>query len=376
MILDEPWTEAQRGAAWLLLELWSKHSRWPTYQWFEQQLRARGENPLELLLSFPTVGGPRGERQFYSAVEFERSVVPRPASKVCLTVAGLASFSEEYVSPFLALLRAASATRLRAVIDPFQETEVSFTSDDFAASQPNLPAELRAATYSLLENEPVVGLNGRGHSDDGSWRLTLGPDIDTYAKVHTVAQYLDEIRVRLTPPPAAPVRVLPSPVGLATALDYLDVTWRLHAGAPLLVLDGAARITSLAFSVGGEEEFQHRCSALAEIFKTMRVPGAAGVGGHPFERLSVFLETRLEADDFADALRAIDVLQAFRLVRVGQQHSSGVAGGMAALNQLGVPGPPFDWAAAWETVHSHVTQAVLDLRDATARVARPDTGDD
>jgi len=39
-----------------------------------------------------------------------------------------------------------------------------------------------------------------------------------------------------------------------------------------------------------------------------------------------------------------------------------------ALNELGIGGPPFDWTAAWSPIRERVIFAVLDLRNAVARL--------
>jgi hypothetical protein len=91
-------------------------------------------------------------------------------------------------------------------------------------------------------------------------------------------------------------------------------------------------------------------------------------GGHPLQRLAGYLAAHLNEDDAADASAAIDVLDAVRRIRTGQQHAHRSHEAFAALNVFGVVGPPFDWTAAWSTVRGRITVAVLDLRDAVARL--------
>lgn len=42
-----------------------------------------------------------------------------------------------------------------------------------------------------------------------------------------------------------------------------------------------------------------------------------------------------------------------------------------ALQQLGVPGPPFDWPSAWATIWNAAAVAFMDLRDIVARLPGP-----
>jgi len=40
------------------------------------------------------------------------------------------------------------------------------------------------------------------------------------------------------------------------------------------------------------------------------------------------------------------------------------------LEELGVPGPPFDWPQAWQTIQSVTSNALMDLRTVVARLPR------
>jgi hypothetical protein len=130
-----------------------------------------------------------------------------------------------------------------------------------------------------------------------------------------------------------------------------------------------AGATALAFDAGNEDEFRSRCSALMDLVKNWNAPGVPGAGGgHPLQRLADYLAAHLDENDTADASAAIDVLEAVRRIRTGQQHAHRSHEALAALNEFGVVGPPFDWTAAWSTIRERVTIAVLDLRDAVARL--------
>jgi hypothetical protein len=162
-------------------------------------------------------------------------------------------------------------------------------------------------------------------------------------------------------------------VNLATALGYLDVTWQLHTGKRLQQeVTDLAGATGLAFDAGNEDEFRGRCSALMDLIKNWDVPGVPGAGGgHPLQRLGTYLSAHLDVDDAADAGSALAVLDAVRRIRTGQQHAHRAHEAIAALNELGVAGPPFDWTAAWSAIRDRVTLAVLDLRAAVAHLPGP-----
>ncbi len=369
-----PWTDAQRLLAEQVATVWVEHGQWPTYQWIDHHMRRHDLDPLETLLSFPAIGGARGVT--YADVRYERSTDPDPSSRVRLTVSGFARMPwpmcRTRAEMFLDLLRAAVAIERDADIDPVMITALELTSDQLAERlHPTLRDQV-PALYEVFSTEPLEGFGSRGDGGpDGTWHVSIDTGVRVYQGVDNIEDYLESVRRQLTPPPAPPApRVLPSPVSLATALAYLDVTWELHAGRRLFEVTDLAGVTSLAFEAGNENEFRGRCSALMDLLKNMHAPGIPGFNGHPLKRLRAYLEANLAQDDTASAAPALSVLDSVHGIRIGQQHADRLRDVIPGLNELGVAGPPFDWTAAWSTVRDRVTFAALDLQ---ATVARPAT---
>jgi hypothetical protein len=252
-------------------------------------------------------------------------------------------------------------------------THVAVTATELA-ERIRTPLDEINMLYDVVADEHLQGVGGSGRAPDGTWRMDLTPEIRVYHGIRKVDEYLATVREHLTPAPTPqPPRVLPSPVNLATALGYLDVTWQLHTGKRLLQeVPDLAGATGLAFDAGNEAEFRGRCSAFMDLIKNWDVTGVPGAGGgHPLQRLVAYLAAHLDEDDAADGSAAIDVLDAVRRIRTGQQHAHRSHEAFAALNELGVGGPPFDWTAAWSTVRERVTLAVLHLRAAVAHLPGP-----
>lgn len=372
----DDWTEPQRTLADALTEVWIQHRQWPTYQWVDHHMRHAGLDALEVLASFPIIGARRHNTLSYADAAYDWwATPPTPESRVRLTIAGLArqpsvQQCNARVNLFLDLLRTAVSVENDIDIDPLAVKTVALTATELARHI-RTPLDEVNALYDVVADEHLRGIGGGGRGPDGTWRFDLTPEISVYDGIRHVDEYLAVVREHLTPaatPP--PPRVLSSPVNLATALGYLDVTWQLHMGKRLQQevtdLSGA---TSLAFDAGSEDEFRSRCSALMDLIKNWDVPGMPGAGGgHALQRLGAYLAAHLDEDDAGDADSALAVLDAVRRVRNGQQHADRSHVAFAALNELGIGGPPFDWTAAWSTIRERVTAALLDLRDAVARL--------
>ncbi|SNR82080.1 hypothetical protein SAMN04488107_0043 [Geodermatophilus saharensis] len=375
----DPWTDAQQTLADALISVWVERDAWPTYRWVNHQLRRMGLDPLETLASFPTIGTRRHNTLSYADVAYEWwATPPSPESRVRLTVSGLARQHRlprcnARVNLFLDLLRTAAEVERDTELHPLSSTPLTLISNTLA-ERIRTPLDEVNRLYEVVTDEPLQGVGSRGLDQGGNWRMELDPDIRIYAGIGSVDQYLATVRTYLTPAlTALPPRVLSSPVSLATALGYLDVTWQLHTGKRLQrEVSDLAGATSLAFEAGNEDEFRGRCSALMDLIKNWDVPGVPGAGGgHPLQRLGAYLAAHLDEDDAGDTSPALKVLEAVRRTRTGQQHAHQAHDAIAALNELGVAGPPCDWTAAWSVMRDRVTLAVLDLRAAVAHLPGP-----
>lgn len=155
---------------------------------------------------------------------------------------------------------------------------------------------------------------------------------------------------------------LNSPFTLPAAIDYLDAIWRLRFNEPLVEPPGLERSARIAFSVGTVEEADSALSALAEVLKTLNVPGMPDVGGHPLQRLVPFLRTCLPEVAMPAIQQAIIVLDAVRQVRASSQHIGTQSRAIAALDEIGLVYPIADWPAAWTHIQRTVAHSCDTIR--------------
>jgi hypothetical protein len=236
----DAWNEAQQTLADALTGVWVEHGQWPTYQWVEHQLFGGGLDALETLVSFPIVGVRRHNMLSYADVAYDWwATPPSPESRVRLTIAGLARQHRNprchaAVNLFLNLLHAASEMERDIEIDPLELTPLTVTSP-MLAERLRTPVDEVNALYDVVAGEHLHGVGGSGRAPDKTWHINLKSEIRVYCGIRNVDEYLATVRQHLTPAPTStPPRVLSSPVSLATALGYLDVTWQLRTGERLL----------------------------------------------------------------------------------------------------------------------------------------------
>jgi hypothetical protein len=367
------WSEPQRFLADRVFWAYASTGVWPVFQWIQAELWRRGDNALALLESFPTIGGPWAGGRTYCDVFYERSAVPSQDSTVRLSIRGISQIQNgaQIVQVFIAALNLAAEARASAAFDPTRVVAVELTSDALNGHlRGAAPAALITEVFDLMQREPLRGILSRSTLPDAQWRIELGPEVIRYRGL-TIDGYLAQVDADLSRPPEASLgRVLPNPLDLATAFTYLDTTWRLHNPRPLLNVGDLAAVTSLAFPAANGDEYSARCSALGDILKSLQCPSASGVDGHAVHRLHAYLKLHLEEDDRVELDGIVTTLESIRRARDARAHSSALAQGQVALEQLGVPGPPFDWPTAWAAIQSSAATALMDLRAVVARLPR------
>jgi hypothetical protein len=174
-------------------------------------------------------------------------------------------------------------------------------------------------------------------------------------------------------PPALPP-ILPSPLSLAAALDYLNVVWRLtHAGERLFAFSSAERTTRLAFDVQTSEEFAAHLSAFADILREanrrVKAESQKKHRDRPLARIETDIAARLEADSVARATEAIRMLELVIALRDSDQHGASTARAVAAFRELRVTYPPTDWNTSWRVLSAQAVDALNAIREELASVS-------
>ena len=150
-----------------------------------------------------------------------------------------------------------------------------------------------------------------------------------------------------------------SPFAVTATLDYLDVTWRLHTGAPLVVLPGANRTARLESDVHTPAELDGALNAIYEVLTRLNVPKGNGEG-HGLTRLRSWCSTNVDANDADRVEHAIDLLAAVIDLRNARQHNDtkpSRASERDACATLSIAWPIYDAPTTWRLVQSRCAYA-------------------
>ncbi len=372
--MTEPWDEHQKHLVERIYWAYMRYNQWPVYQWIEADLWKEGFEALEIIRSFPVIGGPSAFNRKYSDLDVALGDLPRPEVRVGLTVGGMEKMAQsaQLVDVFIGALRLAATVRASAQYDPTNVVGVRLGSEELLASFRDSPlaAPYLMDVYRLLTHEPVHGFGSSGSDPEKkTWFCELDSTVLRYVDV-TAQSYLAMVEADMAEPPDQPGRRIFAHVpDLATAFTYLDTTWRLHEKRSLLNVQDLSGVTSLAYPAATGDEYAARCSAMADVVKSLQAPGAPGVSGHSVTRLAAYIKTRLDDEgDYAGLDEAVATLDRVRDARDARSHGAAQPKGQVALQQLGVPGPPFDWPSAWATIQNAAAIALMDLRDIVARL--------
>ena len=162
-------------------------------------------------------------------------------------------------------------------------------------------------------------------------------------------------------------------MALPDALDHLDLAWRLAVGEHLVRVPRAAMAAKLTQPVGSVEEFESRCSALADLLNAFNLPKPATL-----HNMKVKLGEIL-GDEAGRAQAAVDTLRSVVALRAGQQHQGADRRAEQARVALGLAPLTGDRQGSWNRLRL-VTIRALDTisrrdqqPDARRReVARPE----
>jgi hypothetical protein len=208
---------------------------------------------------------------------------------------------------------------------------------------------------------------------EASWTYTIPRSVLDYEDLSTIEEYIDRLEA-LTAFPSTPVAEnTPSPLSLVSALEFLDMAWRVAHGTPLFSYPSAERAAKLAFPAATTEELDARLTALGEILRTANQTVRGGTvklarpkREEPLAPLRDFLTQRAALDQGRVAA-AVTTLEAALTVRDAAQHTE--AGGRAVLaltEQFSLDHPILDPAAAWAVISSRVVSALTAIREELA----------
>lgn len=317
--LRRPLTPPEQLLVTTVADVQAERGQWPTYQWVEAVLGRNGYDADLVLAGLPTVG------QYGSCWWNRQGGMADPAGRVGLTIAGMAGHGGRAgtIEQFLKVLRQLCRLRLELVDDPVTATQVVVADHQLQAALS--PAVNLAAVRPLLRQEPATWHLSR-HADesgrDVGYLLTGGDRVlRRFTSVQTLDDYLDTAIVVLAPAAVVTAPALPA-TALHTALDLLDMTWRLHRlndGRALLRLASAKRTARLAETPGSIDELAARLAALTDVLEKLDVPDPDRE--HALDRLQTAITGRLDPAGTDRVNHAVDLLHQIRQLRNGLTHS-------------------------------------------------------
>lgn len=371
--LVAPLTEEQQKLVDVVADAFVREDyQWPFFDYVEGTLDDDGLDAVEVLSSFPVIG-----RWGYGAIAWTRN--NSPESEVALTIVGM-SHTERlrvHVPVFFHLVDYLVTRRRHAQPRPREVRKLNVTSDEFSdywlsGRRSGISPRL---TAKLTEHDPPTGWGSRGFNpEDGAWTTTVTRQLFRFEGLKTIDEYVRLLEEVIGDSGPVPLPILPSPLSLAAALDYLNAVWRLtHDRGRLFSFASAERTTRLAFDIQTAEEFAAHLSAFADILreadKRLPVEPPRKDRSRALARIEADLRLRLESDAASRAADAIRTLELVIALRDANQHGEASERAVAAHRELHIAYPTTNWRDAWATLSTHALNALNALREELEAVA-------
>jgi hypothetical protein len=153
-------------------------------------------------------------------------------------------------------------------------------------------------------------------------------------------------------------------MALPDAFDHLDLAWRLLTGEHLVRVPRAAVAAKLSQPVAAVEEFESRCSAVADLLNCLNLPEQGGT----LQNMKAKLGELLGAEA-GRAQAAVDTLRSVVALRAGQQHQGADTRAEQARVSLGLPAYAGNWEGAWNHLRLATVQALGTIREEISSLA-------
>jgi hypothetical protein len=345
--------------------------QWPFFDYVQGVLDDAGLDAVDVLTSFPMIG-----RWGYGAVAWNRN--DSAESEVALTVVGMSHTAalRDYVPVFFTLVDYLAQCRRHAQPSPREVRSLTVSSDQFdehwrEGRRLPLPPRL---TAQLKEREPL-GWGSRSLNPDGNWTTDVRRDILRFEGMKTLDEYVQRLEEIIGEPVSALPPILPSPLSLAAALDYLNAVWRLtHDRERLFDFTSAERTTRLAYDVQTAEEFAAHLSAFTDLLRQANRRVSAQPErkerGRALARIEADVVSLVGPDATARVIQAIRMLEFVVALRDADQHGGASDRAVAAYRELRIPYPTTDWRSAWSVISTHAIGALNVIREELETVSR------
>jgi hypothetical protein len=374
---------AQINMLKLVLDAHTEGGEWPFFAWVESKCdEFHWPEATTILSGFPSVR--MSETSYYAAVNSD--ILIRPAwwnSEVRLTALGIWHLAQSnprlddvVLRPYFAALDCFSKKR-RGYEPPKRELG-RFSVDDvdvlkWLEKAGHNPDE--RLVVALLEADRPSGVTiQRPQPGESEWSADLDRYCLGFDDIRDMPDYLTRRIARRQEVIALSVPVVPSPLDLVTAVDYLNFVWRVayDAKSGPFRFPSAERVARLSHDVGTPEEFVAAMSAVGDLIKSLDLRGFGNK--HPCDKLEAQIQKRVPSDAHDSVKGAVDILRAALLIRNAGQHSQVGTEAMLAWQAFGLTCPPADWPTAWNVIRARLIDAVDVIRRELSLVDPPDDG--
>lgn len=331
---------------------------WPCWQWVKQQLWLQGFDAEEILQGLPTW------RHNYRSVRVgSHGQLPDNGDPVPLTVHGLVNTVVPGVRPllrgFLAAVQIAIVMQQGIKPSPTEPVELKVPGEDFTRTvNQQAGTELTVVQlFGVLKGEPGTWRGVNQNTGQESWDLT-DIRLSRYLGIRDEHDYLARLEEYVGLPEVTRRSTVLPPMAVPDALDHLDLTWRLATGEHLVRIPRAVMVAKLTQPAASVEEFESRCSALADLLGCLNLPSQGGTLQNMKARLADVLGA-----EAGRAQAAVDTLRWVVAIRVGQQHRGADASAERAKVALGLAPYANNWGAAWDHLRAVTVEALDTVRE-------------
>lgn len=366
-LLDRPSDEALRLFRAVADGFTEASEAWPCWQWVSYQLRAEDLDAEEILRGLPTW------QYGYRPVRLgSQGRIPNAGDPVSLSIHGMSHTMvpavQGLVTAFLVALKMAIVHQQDFTPSPRRVIELKITGAN-ATRAVNMQAGTDLTVnqlFDLLCGEPATWHGVYQEDDAWTWDLTEAR-LASFVGVVTVQDYLAKLEGLVGLPDVIREPESLPPMALPDAFDHLDLAWRLAAGNHLVQIPRAGMAAKLTQPAMSAEEFQSRCSAIADLLNSLNFPSKGGTLQNMKMRLSEML-----GDDADRAKDAVDILRWVVALRVGQQHQGADARAQHAKVALGLTRFGDDWRLAWDHLRALIVDALATIREEIATLIKSD----
>lgn len=357
-LLDSPSEDALYLLRAIALGYDQAAGAWPCWQWVKQQLWLQDRDAEEILQGLPTW------RHGYRSVRASsHGQLPDNGDPIPLTVHGMVNTAlpsmRLLVRGFLTAVNVAIVMQRGISPSVTQPVELKVQGADFIRAvngQANMQLTVEQL-FGVLRGEPATWRGVNQNGGQWGWDLT-DVRLSHYAGLQNEQDYLRRLEEAVGLPAVSPSPVILPPMALPEALDHLDLAWRLATGDHLVRVPRAAMAAKLTQPTASAEEFESRCSALADLLNCLNLPSQGGTLQNMKSKLGELL-----GDSAGRAQAAVDTLRWVVALRAGQQHQGADRRAEQAKVALGLASYAGQWDGAWDRLRAVTVQAVDTIRE-------------